>query len=250
MSGLHPLTLVCFPHAGGGLGRYRSWRDDLPDGVELVLPDLPGREGRLFDEPFPDVAAVSTYTLRSLAAELASSERVAFAGLSYGALVAYDMAARLEASGKRVEAVFAASQRAPSTPLPPINWRSMAERELLTELAEIGGLSPDLEGEEEFLELFLPTIRAELHASESYLRPASYDHLRCPVFLYHGTEDTAIPASSTLAWRDETDRLLSRSLPAAHFLTGPDGEDLWWEVLRQDLASCTTGPAFDRATPA
>ncbi|MEU6842760.1 alpha/beta fold hydrolase [Streptomyces sp. NPDC046716] len=250
MSGLHPLTLVCFPHAGGGLGRYRSWRDDLPDGVRILLPDLPGREGRLFDTPFPDVAAVSTYTLRSLAAELASSERVAFAGLSYGALVAYDAAARLEASGKRVEAVFAASQRAPATPLPPNNWRSMADAELLTELAGIGGLSPDLDAEEEFLELFLPTIRAELHASESYLRPASHARLRCPVFLYHGTEDAAIPVSSTLAWSDETDRLASRSLPTAHFLTGPDGEDLWWDVLRRDLAACTRGPALDSATPA
>ncbi|MFZ4297807.1 thioesterase II family protein [Streptomyces cinereoruber] len=249
MSGPHPLTLVCFPHAGGGMGRYRSWRDDLPDGVELVLPDLPGREGRLFDEPFPDVAAVSAHVLRTLGAELPAGGRVAFAGLSYGALVAYDVAARLEAAGKRVEAVFAASQRAPATPLPPIGWRAMADAELLTELAEIGGMSPDLEVEEEFLELFLPAIRAELHASESYLRPSSYARLRCPVFLYHGTEDAAIPAGSTLAWRDETDRLRSRSLPAAHFLTGPVGEDLWWEALRRDLVACAAGPG-SRPAPA
>ncbi|MFJ6721764.1 MULTISPECIES: thioesterase II family protein [unclassified Streptomyces] len=240
MSGLHTLTLVCFPHAGGGLRRFRDWREDLPDGVELVLPNLPGREGRLFDEPFPDVAAVSEYTLRSLADRIAAGERLAFAGISYGALVAYDVAARLEASGKPVEALFAASQRAPSTPLPAINWRSMADAELLTELAGIGGLSPDLEGEEEFLELFLPTIRAELHASESYLRPDSHRRLRCPIFVYHGAADTAIPAASTLAWQEETDRLTSHTLPAAHFLTGPDEEDLWWHALRQDLVRTTT----------
>ncbi|MFF1304584.1 thioesterase II family protein [Streptomyces sp. NPDC058307] len=246
MSGLRTLTLVCFPHAGGGLGRYRSWREDLPDGVEVVLPDLPGREGRLFDEPLPDVASVSAYAMRTLAAEIARTERLVFAGISYGALVAYDMAARLEASGKRVEAVFAASQRAPSTPLPPIDWRSMGDAELLGELAGIGGLSPDLTDEEELLELFLPTIRAELHASESYLKPETHDRLRCPVFLYHGTEDAVIPASSALAWRDETDRLSWRSLKAAHFLTGPDGTDLWYEALLQDLALCTPRPALDR----
>ncbi|GHB75457.1 pyochelin biosynthetic protein PchC [Streptomyces cirratus] len=240
MSAPNTLTLVCFPHAGGGLGRFRSWREELPDGVELVLPTLPGREGRLFDEPFPDVAAVSEYALRSLSERIAAGERLAFAGISYGALVAYDVAARLEAAGKPVEAVFAASQRAPSTPLPAINWRSMADAELLTELAGIGGLSPDLEGEEEFLELFLPTIRAELHASESYLRPESHERLRCPVFVYHGAADSAIPAASTLAWHDESDRLTSRSLPAAHFLTGPHEEDLWWQALRQDLAQVTT----------
>ncbi|KRD06200.1 MULTISPECIES: thioesterase II family protein [unclassified Streptomyces] len=247
MSGLRTLTLVCFPHAGGGLGRYRSWREDLPDDVEVVLPDLPGREGRLFDEPLPDVASVSAYAMRTLSAEITRAERLAFVGISYGALVAYDMAARLEASGKRVEAVFAASQRAPSTPLPPIDWRSLGDTELLSELAGIGGLSADLTDEEELLELFLPTIRAELHASESYRRPETHDRLRCPVFLYHGTEDAVIPASSALAWRDETDRLSWRSLRAAHFLTGPDGADLWYEALLQDLSSCRTPrPALDR----
>lgn len=246
MTGLQPLTLVCFPHAGGGLGRYRSWRDDLPDGVKLVLPNLPGREGRLFDEPLPDVASVSEYVLHTLAAQIARSERLAFAGISYGALVAYDVAVRLEASGKRVEAVFAASQRAPSTPLPPIEWRSMGDEELLTELAEIGGLSPDLADEEELLELFLPAIRAELHASESYLKPGTYDRLQCPIFLYHGTEDAAIPAPSALAWRRETDHLSWRSLKTAHFLTGPDGEDLWYEALRRDLASYAPAPVLDR----
>ncbi|PWI45008.1 alpha/beta fold hydrolase [Streptomyces sp. ICBB 8177] len=246
MSGLRTLTLVCFPHAGGGLGRFRSWREDLPDHVEVVLPDLPGREGRLFDEPLPDVASVSAYAMRTLAARIARSERLAFAGISYGALVAYDMAARLEASGKRVEAVFAASQRAPSTPLPPVDWRSMGDAELLGELAAIGGLSPDLTDEEELLELFLPTLRAELHASESYLRPGTHDRLRCPVFLYHGIEDALIPTSSALAWREETDRLSWRSLKAAHFLTGPDGTDLWYEALLQDLASCAPRPALDR----
>jgi pyochelin biosynthesis protein PchC len=240
MVGLRTLTLVCFPHAGGGLRRYRDWREDLPDDVEVVLPDLPGREGRLFDEPLPDVASVSAYTLRTLSDQIARAERLAFVGISYGALVAYDVAARLEATGKRVEAVFAASQRAPSTPLPPIDWRSLGDAELLAELAGIGGLSSDLTDQEELLELFLPTIRAELHASESYRRPGTHGRLRCPVFLYHGTEDAVIPESSALAWREETDRLSWRSLKAAHFLTAPDGTDLWYEALVQDLASCRT----------
>ncbi|MEU7894925.1 alpha/beta fold hydrolase [Nonomuraea sp. NPDC049152] len=248
MSSTQSLTLVCFPHAGGGLGRYRKWRDELPDGVELVLPDLPGREGRLFDEPLPDVASVSERAIRSLSGRIARSDRLAVAGISYGALVAFDMAARLEASGKRIEAVFAASQRAPSTPLPQINWRLMDDEQLLAELVQIGGLSPDLGRDEEFLELFIPVIRAELHASETYLRPASYDMLRCPIFLYHGVEDAAIPASSTHAWRDETDHFAWRSLEAAHFLTGSDDEDLWFEALRKDLDRCTAGAVPDRHT--
>lgn len=235
MSSSQTLTLVCFPHAGGGLGRYRRWRDDLPDGVELVLPNLPGREGRLFDEPLPDVASVSKYVIHQLAVEIASSDRLAIAGISYGALVAFDIAARLEASGKRIQALFAASQRAPTTRLPEINWHLMDDELLLAELIAIGGLSPELGDEDEFLELFLPVIRAELHASETYLKPNSYDRLRCPIFLYHGNEDAAIPPASARAWRDETDHFSWRRLEAAHFLIGCDGKDLWYDALRKDL---------------
>jgi surfactin synthase thioesterase subunit len=229
------LSLVCFPHAGGGLARFRRWRDHLPDGVELLLPDLPGREGRLFDEPYPDVASLSECAIRQLTAEIERSDEVAVAGISYGALVAYDTAVRLEAAGKRVHAVFAASQRAPSTRLPAVNWRSMADRQLLAELIAIGGLSPELGEEEEFLELFLPVIRAELHASETYLKPADQGPLRCPIFLYHGAEDATIPSSSAHAWRDETEHFSWRTLDAAHFLLGPDGTDLWFEALHDDL---------------
>jgi pyochelin biosynthesis protein PchC len=235
VSSLPTLTLVCFPHAGGGLERYRRWRDDLPDGVELLLPDLPGREGRILDEPLPDVASLSKYAIHQLAAEIASSDRLAIAGISYGALAAFDMAARLEASGKRIQAVFAASQRAPTTRPPEANWHLMDDERLLAKLIAIGGLSPD-PGDEEFLELFLPVIRAELHASETYLKPDAYDRLRCPIFFYHGNEDAVVPPSSARAWRDQTDHFSWRSLEAAHFLTGSDGKDLWYEALRKDLA--------------
>ncbi|HZN77777.1 MAG TPA: alpha/beta fold hydrolase [Micromonosporaceae bacterium] len=235
MSSSPTLSVVCFPHAGGGFGRYREWRDGLPDGVELVLPDLPGREGRLFDKPFPDVASVTEYAIQELAAEITRSDKLAIAGISYGAFVAFDMAARLEASGKRVHAVFAASQRAPTTPLPRINWHLMDDDELLADLVEIGGLSQDMAENKEFVELFLPVLRAELHASEIYRKPDAYDRLRCPIYFYYGKEDAMIPPSAARAWRDETDHFAWRGLDAAHFLTGTDGDDLWYKALVKDL---------------
>ncbi|MFI0425213.1 thioesterase II family protein [Spongiactinospora sp. 9N601] len=237
---------MCFPHAGGGMGRFRKWREDPPEGVRLVLPDLPGREGKISDDPLPDVASASQYVISELAEEIESSENLAIAGISYGALVAFDMAARLEASGKSVRAIFVASQRAPATPLPDVNWRSLDDRQLLAELIAMGGLSPDLGDDEEFIELFLPIIRAELHASESYLKPAAADRLQCPIFLYHGSEDAAIPVTSTYAWCAETAHLSTRTLEAAHFLLGPGGEDMWYEALRKDLAPLTSCGAADR----
>ncbi|MGX5836939.1 thioesterase II family protein [Aeromonas piscicola] len=235
MSDAEILTLVCFPHAGGGMGRYRTWGTQLPDGIKLALPCLPGREGRIMDEPLTDVSAVTEEVLRQLAPEINSGARLAIVGLSYGALVAYDVAARLEASGQRVEALFVASQRAPTTPALASNWCRMANDQLLAKLAAIGGLSAEVGENEEFLDLFLPIIRADLHASEIYMRPHVYAPLRCPIYLYHGCEDSAISAADTHAWRDETAQFSLRSLNCGHFLTDEGGADLWLEAVRQDL---------------
>jgi surfactin synthase thioesterase subunit len=249
MTGRQRVSLICFPHSGGGMARYRGWRSNLPSNVELVLPELPGREGRLFDPPFPDIAAVSRHAIRTLARKITRSERIAIAGISFGALVAFDMATRLEAAGTRVDAVFAASQRAPSTPIPGLNWHTMDDAELLTELVAIGGLSPELERREEFLELFLPVIRAELHASGCYVRSDTCDPLRCPIFVYHGVDDAAIPSWSTYAWLHDADHVEFRNIESTHFLTGPDGADLWFGALLKDLASCTSEVARGSIEP-
>lgn len=215
------------------MGRYRNWRASLPERVRLVLPGLAGRESRMLDAPQERVSAVTDEVIEQVATRLAGT-RIAIAGLSYGALLAYDLAARLEASGHQVAALFVASQRAPTTPAPAINWHSMDEQSLLDKLRQIGGLEAEMD--EEFLDLFLPVIRADLHASESYLKPAGQPSLRCPVYLYHGSADPAISSADAAPWREESDHFSLRSLEAGHFLQDDTGRDLWFGALQADLA--------------
>ncbi|SHG61123.1 pyochelin biosynthetic protein PchC [Massilia sp. CF038] len=216
------------------MGRYRSWRASLPDQVKVVLPILPGREGRLLDLPHEQVSAVTDEVMQQLAGALAGT-RIAIAGLSYGALLAYDLAARLEAAGHQVEALFVASQRAPTTAAPVLNWHAMDQQHLLDKLRQIDGLEANMN--EEFLDLFLPVIRADLRASETYLQAARQAPLRCPIYLYHGSADPAISAADAAPWCRESGQFFSRSLEAGHFLLGPAGDDLWLEALQADLAT-------------
>src|SRR6476469_1550245 len=78
------LRLICLPAAGGGASRYRDWPAHLPDDVEVVSVQLPGRENR-FDEPVID--AMEPLVGRLLD-ELAGSLVAPFAlfGHSIGAL--------------------------------------------------------------------------------------------------------------------------------------------------------------------
>ena len=79
------LRLFCLPHAGGGAWSYRPWGAQLPDHIELVGLQPPGREDRLMHEPIPDV--------HDLAGELATAleplldKPYAVFGHSMGAIV-------------------------------------------------------------------------------------------------------------------------------------------------------------------
>src|SRR5688500_4320275 len=52
LPGRAAVRLFCFPYAGSGASIYRSWEDELPPQVHLCCVQLPGREGRLREEPF------------------------------------------------------------------------------------------------------------------------------------------------------------------------------------------------------
>jgi surfactin synthase thioesterase subunit len=46
------MRLCCFPCAGGGPFKFRSWTKHLPSPVEVVAVRLPGRETCLREAPF------------------------------------------------------------------------------------------------------------------------------------------------------------------------------------------------------
>ena len=43
------VRLFCVPYAGGGTGAFRTWADRLPDFVEVLGIQPPGRESRLLE---------------------------------------------------------------------------------------------------------------------------------------------------------------------------------------------------------
>ena len=49
------LRLICFPYAGGNAATYIPWQDLLPNNVELIAIQLPGRANRMFEPPITNM---------------------------------------------------------------------------------------------------------------------------------------------------------------------------------------------------
>ena len=49
------MRLICFHYAGGGASIFQQWGAQLPEYIEVVAIQLPGREDRFKDQPVADI---------------------------------------------------------------------------------------------------------------------------------------------------------------------------------------------------
>src|SRR5262249_36980729 len=116
------IRLFCLPYAGAGASIFRSWSAQLPTQIEVCPVQLPGREERLSEAAFERMeplieelsTALNTYVDRPFA----------FFGHSMGALIAFELARRLqEDRGLCPKRLIVSGRRAPAlhrnaSPLP------------------------------------------------------------------------------------------------------------------------------------
>ena len=105
------LRLCCFPYAGGNAQIFNGWQQELGSDVEVVAIELPGR-GRCFGE-----AAISSLDRLSdqLVEEVKHLEDgpLAFFGHSNGALIAFDVARKMQARGMKGPQLLMLSAKKP-----------------------------------------------------------------------------------------------------------------------------------------
>src|SRR6185436_20768362 len=103
----------------------------------------------------------------AIAEDAAGGVPIALFGHSMGAIVAFELAARL---GRQVRHLFVSGSSAPHLHL--VKERSsLSDAELVRELAEMGGTPREILEDAEMMELLLPMLRADFALVESYRGP-------------------------------------------------------------------------------
>ncbi|MCC8380400.1 thioesterase II family protein [Xenorhabdus sp. PB30.3] len=227
------VNLICFAHAGGGTSRYRTWHAELQEYANILIPVIPGREERFIEPAFSTLEQVADDVFARIKPYLDAP--LVLAGISYGGLLAYEMATRLEQHGACVHALLVASQRAPHYHKTRQNWHQMPAEELIDCLVKLGGINAQDATTPEFYELFLSTIRADLEASDGYV-PTGKAPLTCPIHVCHGLHDQMIDRQATRGWLDVTVNTVEwREFNAGHFLFD-EQKDIWLQDVKNVLA--------------
>ncbi|GLZ00501.1 alpha/beta fold hydrolase [Actinoplanes sp. NBRC 103695] len=193
--------LVCLPHAGGSAGAYNSWPARLPARIELVAVQYPGRQDRLAEPCARSVTEIADALVPALAG-LADQPLYLF-GHSMGALVAYELAIRLESGGGPDPAgLFVSGQLAPHRFSPPPEG-ALDDAGVEAEARASGWSDPMVFDHPELRELVLPALLADVRAALSYHRPDPV-RLRCPIAAYGGTGDPGDVTAELTAWGETT----------------------------------------------
>jgi surfactin synthase thioesterase subunit len=205
-------VLYCLPHAGGGASAYRDWAHDLPDWIEVVAVQLPGRENRIRERPAIDLDAVAD----AVSADHRGLPYALF-GHSNGALLAHELAHRLGGTGPGPVHLAVSGSPPPALAAPSRAVSHCDDAELLAWMVEQGGMPEALLAHPELLELALPAVRSDLAWLEAY-RPTPRPPLDCPLTAAAGEADPRVPADVLLGWSEETTAdFTTRRYPGGHF---------------------------------
>ena len=234
--------LVCFPHAGGAASFYHPVSARLAPGTEVVAVQYPGRQDR-FSEPAPtDLATIADLAYDALKGLLGQLPTGLF-GHSMGALVAFEVARRMEADGLAPVHLFVSGRGAPS--IPRTGGRPRDDAGIVAELRDMAGTDAALLADDELLEMILPAVRSDYAAVDGY-RCAPGVTVRCPVTALGGDDDPRASLTDVRAWQGHTEGGFDMKVfPGGHFYLVEQAPAVIAE-LRSRLASGNHGAAANR----
>lgn len=195
--------LFCLPQAGAGAGLFRRWKELGFNGLEVYPILLPGRESRMFEEPHTDVGSAVDAVLDEVRPLVGNGPPIVLFGHCLGAILGFELARRLRREGEHVERLIASGNPGPWTRRSRPVSEIKDDDEFLAALRRIAGYHDASMDDEEFRELMLPTLRADVRMQEGYLAETDA-RLDVPITAMRGAQDDVVSPGDIAEWRDAT----------------------------------------------
>ncbi|MEU0744475.1 alpha/beta fold hydrolase [Streptomyces sp. NPDC006134] len=209
------VRLVCLPHAGGSASFYFPLSRALTPAVDVLAVQYPGRQDRRRE---PNITSLPELADRIFEAVRHLDDRpLALFGHSMGAVLAYEVALRMQDAGLPAPVrLFVSGRRAPSRDRDE-RLHLGSDTQLLDEVRRLGGSNAGLLTDPDILDMIMPAIRSDYRAVENY-RYAPGRRLTCPVTVLTGDSDPRVSIDEAAAWEEHTTGLTELQVfPGGHF---------------------------------
>jgi medium-chain acyl-[acyl-carrier-protein] hydrolase len=224
------VRLFCFPYAGGSAHIFYQWPALLPDFVELVAIQLPGRGPRIVETPFQTVSEIVEALMVQIV-PLLDRPYMMF-GHSLGATISFELLRLLRKKQQRsATAFFPAGRHAPHMPDSDPPTAHLSDVMFISELKRLNGTPQEILQNNELMQLVLPVLRADFKAAESY-RYTDEPALAIPFTVFGGEQDEGSSTEKEMKeWRQHTTSDFSTKLLSGdHFFLHENEEKLLKEL--------------------
>lgn len=197
--------LFCLPYAGGSANTYTTWQAHLPETIELIVIQPPGRASRIFEAGFTHADDL-VQVLYPLLSPLLNKPYAIF-GHSMGARIGFSLIKYLHHQKVNLPIHFFASGCiAPHIERSRDTIHNTSDTEFIAHLRALNGTPEAVLQNKELMALCLPSLRADFKLAETYSAEVA-EKYRCIVSIFVGEADPEVPFESAKAW-------------AEHFLMG------------------------------
>jgi surfactin synthase thioesterase subunit len=214
-----PRPLIMLHHAGGSAAVFDRLAEALPDGIQPLPLELPGRGRRWREPPATTIEDAVDDLLRAVAGHRGE---IAIFGHSVGAYLGLCLAARLAETGAaRCSTLFVSANAGPvSAELPCAGSPLLTSDEEIFAIAEKSGgtISPQIREHPVLRERTAALLRADFSLGDSFLRKRRATTVSAGLVVCCGTEDVFTDAQLD-SWRHSTTGRteVTPRLPGDHF---------------------------------
>jgi medium-chain acyl-[acyl-carrier-protein] hydrolase len=209
------LRLFCFPYAGGSEAIFRTWQQNLPETIEVLPIQLPGRGARIKESALTRLAPLVQALSPSLGPQM--DLPFAFFGHSMGGLIAFELARQLRREGGPMPVHLFISAKCCPKQVDGPNTHEIADQELIQILRRYEGTPREVLENAELMRLLLPVIRADMELCNTYVCDPE-PPLPCSITTFGGLQDHRSGRECLEGWQNyTTGRFTLRMFPAGHF---------------------------------
>lgn len=210
------VKLFLLPFAGGNKFSYRQYGELLPEFIESIPLEYPGRGARSQEPLSTDIEFVVTDLLRQLQMH-GLTENYAIYGHSMGGLLACLLARKIRACGlPSPQHLFITGTSGPSAESRSEGRHLLSKNAFMEELKSLEGCPPEILAHDELIDYFEPILRADFKISETYVYQEELA-LDIPITVITGSRE-AMNANDIALWQLESaQRVDFKTLPGGHF---------------------------------
>ncbi|MBE1556842.1 thioesterase II family protein [Sporosarcina limicola] len=198
------IRLFCLPYAGGSAQFYMNWKNYLSPEIELYPIELAGRGKRYTDPIKNSIEEIVDDIYEKVKNEIDKMPYMLF-GHSMGSLIAFELSHKLIAKNHLEPFnIFISGRKAPRITANSKSYE-LSDDNFKELIFNMGGTPMEILNSPNFEELFLPILRSDFKAVETYIYQEKNQKLNSMLSLMYGNYDE-IDIKEITPWKEETSK--------------------------------------------